>query len=203
MSKGKELVKNTAILMAAKLATHFVSFFLMPLYTAILSTEEYGESDIYSTLATILLPFFTLQIEMSLFRFFISDKDDNEKRKTVTSAFFISAICLGTSAVIYLAVSSFIEVKYRFYLLSCGGNEAARAPKAWKVFGVPANATDSSSWTELDAQSGYTSWTMPTVETTNEFTIAEEKIAGAGFRAFRFVPLDSQARTWPNTNPDF
>ena len=54
--------------------------------------------------------------------------------------------------------------KYRFYLLSCGGNEAARAPKAWKVFGVPANATDSSAWTELDAQSGYTSWVKPTVE---------------------------------------
>ncbi len=93
--------------------------------------------------------------------------------------------------------------KYRFYLLSCGGNEAARAPKSWKVFGVPANATDSSSWTELDAQSGYTSWTKPTEETTNEFAIAEEKVSGAGFRAFRFVPLDSQARTWSNTNPDF
>lgn len=93
--------------------------------------------------------------------------------------------------------------KYRFYLLSHSGNEAARAPKSWKVFGVPANATDSSSWTELDAQSGYTSWTKPTVETTNEFTIAEEKVTGAGFRAFRFVPLDSQARTWSNTNPDF
>ena len=93
--------------------------------------------------------------------------------------------------------------KYRFYLLSHSGNEAARAPKAWKVFGVPANAVDSSSWTELDAQSGYTSWTKPTEETTNEFTIAEEKVSGAGFRAFRFVPLDSQARTWSNTNPDF
>lgn len=93
--------------------------------------------------------------------------------------------------------------KYRFYLLSCGGNEAARAPRSWKVFGVPAGATDGSSWTELDAQSGYTSWVKPTVETTNEFTIAEEKIAGAGFRAFRFVPLDSEARTWSGTNPDF
>ena len=93
--------------------------------------------------------------------------------------------------------------KYRFYLLSHSGNEAARAPKAWKVFGVPANASDSSSWTELDAQSGYTSWAKPTVETTNEFAIAEEKLTGAGFRAFRFVPLDSQARTWSNTNPDF
>lgn len=117
MSKGKDLVKNTAILMAAKLATHFVSFFLMPLYTAILSTEEYGESDVYSTLATILLPFFTLQIEMSLFRFFISDKDEAERKKTVTSAFCISGICLGAAAVIYLAVSAFVTVKYRFVLL--------------------------------------------------------------------------------------
>ena len=93
--------------------------------------------------------------------------------------------------------------KYRFYLLSCSGQETDRAPKAWKVFGVPANATDSSSWAELDAQSGYTSWTKPTVETTNEFTIAEEKVTGAGFRAFRFVPLDSKAKAWSNTTVDF
>ena len=93
--------------------------------------------------------------------------------------------------------------KYRFYLLSCGGNEAARAPKAWKVFGVPANSSDSSSWTELDGQSGYTDWTVPTEETANEFTIAEDKLTGAGYRAFRFVPLDSKARTWSGINPDF
>ena len=92
--------------------------------------------------------------------------------------------------------------KYRFYILSCGSREAVRAPKAWKVFGVPANASNSSSWTELDAQSGYTSWTKPTAETTNEFAIAEEKIGGAGFRAFRFVPLDSEAKSG-SVDPDF
>ena len=93
--------------------------------------------------------------------------------------------------------------KYRFYLLSCGGNEAARAPKSWKVFGVPANANGSADWTGLDSQSDYTSWEKPTVETANEFEIDEKKIAGNGFRAFRFVPLDSAARTWSSTNPDF
>ena len=93
--------------------------------------------------------------------------------------------------------------KYRFYLLSCGGQEKDRAPKAWKVFGVPKVATDSSDWTELDSRSGYTSWTKPTEETPNEFAIADDKIAGAGFRAFRFMPTDSVAKPWSNTPVDF
>lgn len=93
--------------------------------------------------------------------------------------------------------------KYRFYLLSCGGNEVARAPKAWKVFGVPKGATGSSDWIELDSRSGFTSWVKPTEETPNEFAIADDKLVGAGFRAFRFMPTDSEARTWSTTNPDF
>ena len=117
MSKGRELLKNSAILIVAKIATTFVSFLLMPLYTAILTTEEYGESDVYSSLSMILLPLLTLQIEMSLFRFFISDKDKAEKRKTVTSAFCVMTICLGGATMIYLAITSFVMVKYRFILL--------------------------------------------------------------------------------------
>ena len=76
--------------------------------------------------------------------------------------------------------------KYRFYLLSCGGNEAARAPKSWKVFGVPANANGSADWTGLDSQSDYTSWEKPTVETANEFEIDEKKNSRQWFSGISF-----------------
>ena len=71
MSRGKELVNNTGILLAAKISTQLINFFLIPLYTSLLSTQEYGEIDIYTSLVMIVIPFLTLQLEMGVFRFFI------------------------------------------------------------------------------------------------------------------------------------
>ena len=51
MSRGKELVKNTAIVAVGQVCTKFLSFFLLPFYTAVLSTEDYGiaPADVEST----------------------------------------------------------------------------------------------------------------------------------------------------------
>ena len=46
MSREKTLVKNTFILTVGKICTQLITFFLLPLYTAILSTEEYGTVDL-------------------------------------------------------------------------------------------------------------------------------------------------------------
>ena len=67
MSRGKDLVKNTGILFVAKTSTQVVSFFLLPLYTALLSTKEYGQLDIYYSLVMILMPVITLQLEQAIF----------------------------------------------------------------------------------------------------------------------------------------
>ena len=48
-STGKELAKNTAIISVGKICTQVVSFLLLPIYTGILSTEEYGAVDLIET----------------------------------------------------------------------------------------------------------------------------------------------------------
>ena len=62
MSREGKLIKNTAIIMVGKICTQMISFFLLPIYTAILSTEEYGIVDLLNTLISLLLPLITLQI---------------------------------------------------------------------------------------------------------------------------------------------
>ena len=42
VNKNKELAVNTAILTIGRICTQFMSFFLMPLYTAALSTDDRG-----------------------------------------------------------------------------------------------------------------------------------------------------------------
>lgn len=41
---------------------------LLPLYTGILSTEEYGIVDLLNTLVSLLLPIVTFQVEQAVFR---------------------------------------------------------------------------------------------------------------------------------------
>ena len=80
MSREKILVKNTAILTIGKICTQMITFFLLPLYTAILSTEEFGIVDLLNTLVSLLLPIITFQIEQALFRNLI-DVRENEQEK--------------------------------------------------------------------------------------------------------------------------
>ena len=121
MSRSKELIKNTGILMIAKISTQIVSFLLLPLYTALLSTAEYGRVDIYTSLVMIIVPFLTLQLEMGMFRYYIVETNDTDKKKVVTNAFAVVAImCIGIS-IIFWIVDFFFHLKnaglvYAFYL---------------------------------------------------------------------------------------
>ena len=65
VNKNKELAVNTAILTIGRICTQFMSFFLMPLYTAALSTEEYGVVDLVGTYTSLLLPVALLQIDQT------------------------------------------------------------------------------------------------------------------------------------------
>ena len=56
MSREKDLVKNTFIVAIGKLCTQFISFFLLPLYTYILTTSEYGTVDLITTYVNLLTP---------------------------------------------------------------------------------------------------------------------------------------------------
>lgn len=79
MSKSKELVKNTAILIVGKLFTQFLSFFLLPLYTRYLPTEEYGTADLILTYISLLAPVVTIQQEMATFRYLVDARKDKKK----------------------------------------------------------------------------------------------------------------------------
>ena len=46
MNRKKELVKNTLIISIGKFSTKIVQFLLLPLYTSILTTAQYGEYDL-------------------------------------------------------------------------------------------------------------------------------------------------------------
>ena len=48
MNRYKFLFKNIGLLTLSSFATKFISFFLIPLYTNILTTTEYGIYDLFN-----------------------------------------------------------------------------------------------------------------------------------------------------------
>ncbi len=84
MSRKKDLMLNTIIIAIGKISTQAISVLLLPLYTSILTVEEYGTYDLIITIAVFLLPFITLLMEESMFRFLI-DADTDKKKKQVVS----------------------------------------------------------------------------------------------------------------------
>lgn len=69
------LFKNIGILSVSTLITKVLTFFLVPLYTNILSTEEYGIYDLFNTTVGLLLPIFTLQIMEGILRYCLDDEN--------------------------------------------------------------------------------------------------------------------------------
>lgn len=117
-STGKELAKNTAIISIGKICTQIVSFLLLPVYTGILSTEEYGAVDLIVTYTALLLPLVTLQLEQALFRFLLEKRDSIDGTKKVLSDICsINIIVIIIFSIAFLIVSPFIHSKYKFYLL--------------------------------------------------------------------------------------
>ncbi len=117
MSRGTRLLKNTGILLIAKISTQIVNFLLLPIYTAVLTKEEYGEIDIYSSLSMIIIPFLSLQLEMGLFRYYIVGKEKKHKKEIVTTVFFIYGIILGMSSIVYYIVIDYFRIKYSLLTL--------------------------------------------------------------------------------------
>ena len=104
MSETRRLLKNTGIIAVGGMATKLVQFLLLPLYTTVLTTAEYGTVDYVNTIALFLVPAVSLLMDEALFRFLIDCCDDKDRKRVVTS----SCVVLGSGccafAVLMLAV---------------------------------------------------------------------------------------------------
>lgn len=118
MSREKELIKNTGIITIGKICTQMISFFLLPLYTAVFSTEEYGVVDLFNTIVALLIPILTIQIEQALFRFLIDARENEEdKTKLISSAFILALAGIVIYSIIFICIAPMIHNEYKYFLL--------------------------------------------------------------------------------------
>lgn len=96
MGEASRLARNTGIIAVGGMATKLVQFLLLPLYTSVLSTAEYGTVDYINTIALFLVPVASVLMDEAMFRFLIDCRTDGDRSRAVTCS---CAAMLGGSAV--------------------------------------------------------------------------------------------------------
>ena len=118
MSRQKDLARNTAILTVGKVCTQCISFFLLPLYTAILSAEDYGTFDLFVTYATLLLPLINWQLDQGLFRFMLDYRGNKDEQKKLFSTLLLSSTVQNIIyVVLFICIEPLLKIENAYFLL--------------------------------------------------------------------------------------
>lgn len=112
----KPLLKNSSIYYLSGVLTKGISFFLLPLYTTILSSEDYGVLELMSLISTLVIIVFTFQINQGVARYYNELKNQKHIRiytstvllfSLVSFSFFFLLFCVFHRTIsMYLHLSS-------------------------------------------------------------------------------------------------
>lgn len=96
MNRSKYLIKNMGILTLSNFSSKILVFFLVPLYTSVLSTEEYGSYDLAVSMVTLLFPILTLNIVDAVMRFTMEPNSNKKKIAAIGLKFLaVSTVMFG------------------------------------------------------------------------------------------------------------
>ena len=118
--RNKYLLKNTVIFSIGNFGTKIISFFLVPLYTNILTTREYGTVDLIYTIGMVLVPLLTLNIGESIMRFALDKDADCDKIMSTGITILIFGAIIGLLilpiANLFESVSNYsIYIYFKFF----------------------------------------------------------------------------------------
>lgn len=105
--KYKYLTKNVIIFGISSFGTKFLSFLLVPFYTSVLTTAEYGIADIITTTATLMIYVCTINIADAVLRFAI----DRKKNQSEILVFGIRVLMIGSLvAILLLSITAQLHI---------------------------------------------------------------------------------------------
>jgi O-antigen/teichoic acid export membrane protein len=78
LSNYKKLINNSLVFAVGSLGTKFIIFFLVPIHTYYLTTNEFGMVDLLTATVNLLIPIFTMSISQSVLRFVMDKSYDKQ-----------------------------------------------------------------------------------------------------------------------------
>ena len=119
-SNNRKLATNIGLMFLVYFLPKVFSFFLVPLYTSYLTTEEYGISDLIISTASLLAPFIALSTPSAVLRFTIDNKKDHRPIWVAIRVYIIGMIVLLIGL---LGVQFIFKIKptYIFFIVTIAG----------------------------------------------------------------------------------
>lgn len=116
---NRALFKNTGIIAIGHISTRVVNFFLLPLYTALLSQSEYGLVDLLTTYSGLVAILIGLQMNQAIFRFLVTKRNNDELIKTTISTIItMTMIMFGGFIFIFLILQNYLQIECKWFLLA-------------------------------------------------------------------------------------
>lgn len=106
-SRKKYLLKNTIIFSIGNFGSKIINFFLVPLYTNILTTSEYGTVDLMTVLTTVLVPIITLNISEAVMRF---SMDKDSKKENILVIGIIIAVIAAIISLLLIPIFNIFNI---------------------------------------------------------------------------------------------
>jgi O-antigen/teichoic acid export membrane protein len=96
--KGKRyLAKNMFFLTIGQFGTKLLSFFLVPLYTSVLTSAEYGTYDLYSATVGLFVPILTVNIADATSIFLLDKKNSKEGIVSISLKYYFYSLLIFTA----------------------------------------------------------------------------------------------------------
>ena len=139
MSVGRyrELTINTVLFAISSFGSRLVSFLLLPLYTSVLSTEDYGTVDLMMSTVSLLLPILTVNVQDAVLRFALGREVAADRVLAVGLRTIAAGACalLAAEAVLSLAGLApvneiYLAFLFVMFLLTSLGNVLTMYVKA-------------------------------------------------------------------------
>ena len=110
----KYLLKNVGLLTLSNFGSKILVFLLVPIYTRLLSTEEYGIYDIYLTTITLLIPILSLNIVEAVMRFALDKTIEKSSVFSIGIKIIIRSILYCTILILVNYATNFISIFNRY-----------------------------------------------------------------------------------------
>ncbi len=115
-TKYKNLAKNVILFAIGSFGSKAISFLLIPLYTSVLNTNDYGIVDLINTTVSLLLPILLLSITDATLRF---SMDESYKKEDVLSS-TIKVIIIGSllllAGILFVSLTHLINLPTVYWI---------------------------------------------------------------------------------------
>ncbi len=120
MNQYKSLIKNSFLFAIGSIGSKAIQFFMLPLYTRMLTTSDYGQLDVLQTTISLLIPLITFQAIEAVFRYSVDMRENKSASSVLMNGILLCLFGMLISLLlfpVFTRIEPFSSYLLFFYLI--------------------------------------------------------------------------------------